>query len=85
MRSTVDIHDSLDQELRRHARELGITYKEALNRAVASGLRALTEGPELPPYKVRARACGFRAGVDVAHLNRLADEIEDNERGRGRQ
>ena len=83
MRSTVDIHDSLDRKLRERARELGITYKEALNRVVASGLYALDERPTRAPYRVNARGCGFRAGVDVMHLNRLADEIEDEERWRG--
>ena len=80
MRSTVDIHDSLDTILRQRARELGITYKEAINRALASGLHALEVDRARPPYQVRARACGFQPGVDVSHLNRLADELDDLER-----
>jgi hypothetical protein len=80
MRSTVDIHDSLDQLVRERAKELGISYKEALNRAVAAGLHALERGGTAEPYRVRAKACGFRAGVDVAHLNRLVDELDDEER-----
>ncbi len=80
MRSTVDIHDSLDQILRERAKELGITYKDALNRVVASGLHALDEASSRKPYRVRAKACGFRPGVDSAHLNRIADELNDEER-----
>jgi hypothetical protein len=80
MRSTVDIYDSLDRILRKRAKELGLTYKEALNRALASGLHALEAGTAGEPYRVRAKACGFRPGVDATHLNRLADELEDEER-----
>ncbi|HXE71484.1 MAG TPA: hypothetical protein VNO81_02395 [Candidatus Nitrosotenuis sp.] len=82
MRTTVFLQDDLDRELRRKARQLGITYKEALNRVVALGLPRLDS--ELPPYKVRARACGLRPGLDWLHLNRLADEMEDEERLTGR-
>ena len=80
MRSTVDIRDSLDQILRKRAKELGISYKEALNRAVASGLDALQETPAGEPYRVVAKACGFREGIDTAHLNRIADEVDDEAR-----
>jgi len=75
MRTTVDIHDSLDQELRRKAEKLGISYKEALNRVIAAGLTSLDRTPK--PYQVRAKACGLRPGFDWLHLNRLADELED--------
>ena len=83
MRTTVDIHDSLDETLRRRAEELGLTYKEAINRALAAGIEVLTAAPKRKPYRVRAKAHGFRAGVDVSHLNRLVDELEDEERHNG--
>lgn len=78
MRTTVDIFNSLDQELRQKADRLGISFKEALNRAIAAGLPSLDLPAE--PYRVKARACGTRAGVDWLHLNRMADELEDEER-----
>ena len=78
MRTTVDIHDSLDEELRLQSAALGISYKEALNRVIAAGLPALR--PASKTFKVRARACGWRSGVDILHLNRLADELEDEKR-----
>lgn len=80
MRTTVDILNSLDEELRRKASRLGISFKEALNRALAAGLPALD--PPREPYRVQAKACGARAGVDWLHLNRLADELEDERRAR---
>lgn len=78
MRTTVDIQDSLDRELREQAARLGITFKEALNRVVAAGLGSLQRPPK--KYRVKARACGIRPGVDWLHLNRLADELEDEGR-----
>lgn len=78
MRTTVEIQESLDRQLRTKAADLGISYKEALNRAVAAGLSALDNA--LPPYTVRARACGLKPGIDWLHLNRLADELEDEDR-----
>lgn len=80
MRSTVDVHDSLDRQLRSRARALGITYKEALNRALASGLSALEDKAQYGEYRVEAKRCGFRPGIDTQHLNRIADELDDEQR-----
>jgi hypothetical protein len=78
MRTTVDIDDNLDQELRGHAAALGIPYKEALNRVIAAGLPVFSSRP--PVFTVLAKECGWRAGVDPLHLNRLADELDDEVR-----
>lgn len=78
MRSTFDIADALDKELRDKAVELGVPVKEALNRALAAGLSALSpKSPQRPGYKVRAKKCGFQEGVDLLHLNRFSSEVED--------
>ena len=84
MRSTVDIIDSLDRELRRRAKALNLSFKEMLNRTVAAGLPALDrERRERKRYKVVAKACGIHPGIDWNHLNRAVDEIDDEERFRG--
>lgn len=75
MRTTVNLNDALDQQLRRKATALGISYREALTRAVRAGIEAL-DGPS-QPYRVHAKDCGIRPGLDWQHLNRLADELED--------
>jgi len=77
MRTTVHILDNLDEELRLRAAQLGISYREALNRVISAGLPALK--PTQRAFKVRAKACGWLPGVDIHHLNRLADELEDEE------
>lgn len=82
MRSTVEIADILDRKLRRKAQELGLTFKEILNRTVAVGLASLESSSKInkKPFKVVAKRCGFKPGVDTLHLNRLADEIDDEEK-----
>jgi hypothetical protein len=79
MRTTVDIPDPLDEQLRAKAKNLGITFREALTRAITAGLPELDRNTR-EPFKVRARACGWKPGIDPNHLNRLADELDDEER-----
>jgi len=78
MRSTVEISDILDRKLRKRAQKLGLTYKEILNRTLAAGLSHL-ENDNRKPFTVVAKACGFKPGIDTGHLNRLADELDDEE------
>lgn len=78
MRTTVDIPDSLDRQIRERADELGLSYKEALNRALTVGLPSLCR--EGIPFSVTPRACGWKPGYDSLHLNRLSDELEDEEK-----
>jgi hypothetical protein len=75
MRTTIDLSENLDTELRSRAAALGISYKEAISRAVSAGLSVLAE-PSVP-YTLKAKHCGLQAGFDWNHLNRLADEVED--------
>ncbi len=81
MRSTVDIHDTLDRELRRKADALGLSFKEALNRVIAAGLAHLgsSEKTKRKRFRIKARACGFQPGIDIEHLNRISDELEDRD------
>ena len=82
MRSTFDISDALDKELRDRAAELGVPVKEALNRALAAGLSVLSpKPPQRPSYKVRAKKCGLQEGIDLLHLNRFSSEVEDQKNG----
>lgn len=79
MRTTVDIIDPLDEQLRARAAELGITFREALNRVIAAGLPIL-QREQPTPFQVKAKSCGWMPGIDPLHLNRLADELDDEER-----
>lgn len=77
MRTTLTLDDELARELRRIARYSGRSFKEVVNSMLRRGL-ASGEKPEvaLPPFRVEARARGFRAGVDVYRLNQVNDELE---------
>jgi Arc/MetJ family transcription regulator len=75
MRTTVHLDADLGERLRQKAAENGLSFKAALNRALAAGLEAWEE--PVKPFRVRAKACGLKAGVDWNHLNRMAGELDD--------
>jgi hypothetical protein len=79
MRSTVDLESVLDKRLREQAAALGISFKEALNRALAAGLHVLEDKPREVRYKVRARACGLQPGIDHQKLGQVFDQLEAEE------
>lgn len=76
MRTTVRIDPDLAQRLRKIARERGISFREALNGALRSGL-GRTNRPR--PYRTPARALGLRPGIDLDKALRLAADLEDEE------
>jgi len=76
MRTTLTIDDDLAGLLKRRARELGLPFKEVVNRTLRSGLGELARPrPHLAP-KTIPHAFGFRPGIDLDKLNQLADELE---------
>jgi hypothetical protein len=78
MRTTVDIDKVLLDRLRAQAKDEGISFKEALNRALQRGLDPW-ERPE--PY----RCPTFSMGIPHRPLDKalaLADALEEEEIGR---
>ena len=76
MRTTLTLEDDLASLLKARAQELGISFKEMVNRAVRTGL-----GKEMGPITVDVpktipHSFGFRPGIDLDRLNQLADELE---------
>ena len=76
VRTTLTIDDDLAALLKRRARELGVPFKEALNRALRAGLGEATRTRRGGAPKTIAHSFGFRPGVDLDKLNQLADELE---------
>ena len=76
MRTTLTIDDDLAGLLKQRARELGIPFKEAVNRTIRAGLgeAAKKHGGARP--KTKPHSFGFRPGVDLDKLGQLADELE---------
>ncbi len=75
MRTTLTLDDDLAALLKHRAQELGIPFKEVLNRVIREGLGAAAI-PSTHPPKTRPHSFGFRPGVDLDKLNQLADELE---------
>jgi hypothetical protein len=75
MRTTLTIDDDLADLLKRRAREIGVPFKEVINRTLRAGLGDQAK-PQHPGPKTIPHAFGFRPGIDLDKLNRLADELE---------
>lgn len=75
MRTTVTLDPETERLLREEMRRHGVSFKEALNRAVVRGLSETDRQEEAatPPPTV---PMGLKAGYDPASMNRLADDLE---------
>ena len=77
MRTTVTLDPDVEQLLRDDMQRRRLSFKEALNQAIRSGLSNATgPGADETPFIVRARGMGLRAGLDSGRLNQIADELE---------
>jgi hypothetical protein len=86
MRTTLTLDDDLAGILkRRRARELGLPFKDVVNRTLRAGLgeQAKPHGHAVP--KTIPHAFGFRPGIDLDKLNQLADELEAEAHAAGEQ
>jgi hypothetical protein len=77
MRTTVTLDDDVVAALQAVMRERGLSFKEALNSVVRSGLSAAN--PPARPYRVTPFAAEIHPGVDIAKINRLLVDWEDEE------
>lgn len=76
MRTTLTIDDDLAGLLKRRARELGVPFKEVVNRTIRAGLGEEARPRASAAPKTIPHSFGFRPGVDLDKLNQLADELE---------
>ena len=76
MRTTLTIDDDLAGLLKERARELGIPFKEAVNRAIRAGLGEAAKTRRGKPPKTVPHSFGFKPGIDLDKLGQLADELE---------
>ncbi len=77
MRTTVTLDADVAEQLKREARERGLSFKSVLNDAVRAGL-AVDRG-QARPYRIPARRLGLRQGVDLTKALGLAAALEDEE------
>jgi hypothetical protein len=76
VRTTLTLDDDLAGVLKRRAREQGVPFKEAVNRAIRAGLGEAARPRRRPAPRTIPHSFGVRPGVDLDKLNRLADELE---------
>lgn len=76
MRTTLTLEDDLASLLKTRAHQLGISFKEMVNRVLRSGLGREMEQPKVDVPKTIPHSFGFRPGIDLDKLNQLADELE---------
>lgn len=75
MRTTITLDPDVESLLKRAMRERGLSFKEAVNEAIRSGLvpHRPQPDPELPAFDMGEPI------VDVTKALRLAGELEDQE------
>ena len=76
MRTTLTIDDDLAGLLKRRARELGLPFKDVVNRTLRAGLGEQARPRRQAVPKTIPHRFGFRPGIDLDKLNQLADEFE---------
>jgi hypothetical protein len=75
MRTTLTIDEDVAHRLGEMTRLTGASFKQVVNDTLRAGLQG-KPAPSLPPFRVTAKAAGFRGGVDILRLNQLNDELE---------
>lgn len=75
MRTTLTLDDDLAGLLKQRARELGIPFKEAVNRSLRAGIGEAAARRQ-PAPKTISHSFGFKLGIDTDKLGQLADELE---------
>ena len=77
MRTTIRLDDRIEARLRELAHAQGKQFGQVVNETLRAGMGVSTvKDAHRKPFKVRAKRCGFRPGVDVEKLNQLVDEMD---------
>ncbi len=77
MRTTVTLDPDVEQLLQDAMHRRRLSFKEALNQAIRTGLsQGAGVSADETPFVVHAQRMGLRAGLDAGRLNQMADELE---------
>jgi hypothetical protein len=77
MRTTVTLDPDVEALVRQAMREHGLSFKQALNQAVRTGLGRHQGGP-VPPFRQRRFNLG-RPRIDLTKALALAGELDDQQ------
>jgi len=78
MRTTLTLDDFVAERLQQEAVLGRKSFKETVNAVLRRGLGVDQPKPR-EPFRVQPHSSAFRAGIDPARLNQLADELEAEE------
>ena len=76
MRTTLTLEPDVEKRIRQEIRRTGKGRKAVVNEALRLGLGMAGKPIRPPHFEVRARAFGFKPGIDLDRLNQLVDELE---------
>jgi len=76
MRTTVTLDKDVERLLKETMHRSRRGFKETLNATLRAALGTKPAATGRPPFVVKARPLGLRAGIDPAGFNKLADELE---------
>jgi len=79
MRITLTIDDDLAEQIQEIRQSRGHSLKRVINDLLREGLQSRQGGPRGETYRTRSYKLRLRPGFDPVKLNRLADELEDEE------
>lgn len=77
MRTTVTLEPDAEALVKKLMRERGISFKQAINHAIVSGLAG--SDPDRPPFRTKTYSMGAKPGVNLDKALQLAGELEDQE------
>jgi len=77
MRTTLTLDPDVARMVADEAHRARKPVKQVVNEALRRGLSGAPTKVPSKPYRVRPHTGGLRPGFDDAHLNALADELED--------
>ena len=74
MRTTLTLDDDVARRLEAEARRTRRSFKSVVNETLRAGL--LRTSTRVKPFRVKAKALGLRANVDLANVEQLLDRLE---------
>lgn len=79
MRITLTIDDDLAEQIQELRQSHGHSLKCVINGLLREGLQSRQRGRRGETYRTKSYKLSIRPGIDPAKLNRLVDELEDEE------
>ncbi len=76
MRTTLTLDDDVAAKVKAICGRTGESFKAVLNRLLRAGLASGKERRPKEPFRVRARALGLRAGVQLDNVAELLEQLD---------